>query len=176
MTFKKTFLPALILAAICLVSAAALGLTNFLTAEKIARVEREKYFASAAEVLPAGALLHEFSHDGIEGFVGRDKDGNVLGYAVKASAKGYGGDVHCVVGFDLEGKIVAVSVSAPDETPGLGNNVAKLSFTDQLIGFERPPVLGEDFDGVTSATYSSLAVEKAVAEAFSALEKIMKGE
>ncbi len=176
MTFKKTFLPALILAAICLLSAAALGITNHLTKDKIARVEREKYFASAAEVLPAGALLHEISHGGIEGFVGRDKNGAVLGYAVKASARGYGGDVSCLVGFDLDGKIIGISVSAPDETPGLGNNVTKPSFTDQLIGLCEPPVLGEDFDAVTSATYSSRAVEAAVREAFATIEKIMKGE
>ncbi|MBE6568367.1 MAG: FMN-binding protein [Ruminococcaceae bacterium] len=176
MTFKKTFLPALILAAICLVSAAALALTNHLTHKKIAEAEREKYFAAAAAVLPEGALLQELAHDGVEGFVARRPDSTVLGYAVKASAKGYGGDVLCVVGFDPTGKIIGISVDAPDETPGLGNNVTKPSFTDQLIGMTKPPVLGEDFDAVTSATYSSRAVEMAVAEAYATLDQILKGE
>ena len=176
MTFKKTFLPALILAVICLVCALALGVTNRLTEKRIASVERDRYFASAASVLPEGAVLQELNVPGVEGFVGRRADGSVLGYAVKASAKGYGGDVLCVVGFDAEGKILAVSVSAPEETPGLGNNVTKPAFTDQFIGMGTPPVLGEDFDAVTSATYSSRAVERAVAEAFSAFEIITKGE
>lgn len=176
MTFKKTFLPALILAAICLASAAALGVTNALTETKIAEVERARYFDAAAAVLPEGAILEELSVDGVEGFIARRADGSVLGYAIKASAKGYGGDVSCVVGFDTAGEIIGVSVSAPDETPGLGNNVTKPAFSEQLLGFKTPPVLGEDFDAVTSATYSSRAVEAAVKEAFSVLEKIQKGE
>lgn len=176
MTFKKTFLPALILAVICIVAAAALALTNELTAERIARVERDKYFASAASVLPDGAVLEELNIDGVEGFVGKNADGTPIGYAVKTTARGYGGDVFCVVGFDTEGKIIGISVDAPDETPGLGNNVAKPAFTDQLIGLDKAPALGEDFDAVTSATYSSRAVEEAVGEAFSLFEIIMKGE
>ena len=176
MTFKKTFLPAIILAVICIVAAAALALTNELTAERIARVERDKYFASAASVLPDGAVLEELNIDGAEGFVGKNADGTPIGYAVKTAAKGYGGDVLCIVGFDTAGKIIGISVSAPDETPGLGNNVAKPAFTDQLIGFDKAPVLGEDFDAVTGATYSSRAVEAAVKEAFSLFEIITKGE
>lgn len=176
MSFRKTALPALILAAICLVSAAALGLTNALTAERIAAVERERYFAAAASVLPEGAILSELSLAGVEGFVGKSEEGEVVGYAVKTSAKGYGGNVSCVVGFSPDGKLIGISVSAPDETPGLGNNVTKPAFTDALLGFDAPPVLGEDFDAVTGATYSSRAVEAAIEAAFSAFEKITKGD
>ena len=176
MTFKKTFLPALILAAICVLMAVALAVTNELTEERIAKVEREKYFASASAVLPEGAVLEELTLDGVEGFVGKNSEGAPVGYAVKTSARGYGGDVLCVVGFDPSGKIIGISVDAPDETPGLGNNVAKTAFTDQLIGFDKAPVLGEDFDAVTSATYSSKAVEAAVKKAFSLFEIITKGE
>ena len=52
MTFRKTFLPALILAVICLVCALALGVTNRLTEKRIASVERDRYFASAASHPP----------------------------------------------------------------------------------------------------------------------------
>lgn len=176
MSFKKTFLPALILAAICLFSAAALAFTDRLTESRIAEVEREKYFSAAAAVLPEGALLEELCLDGVEGFVAKAADGTLLGYAVKTAARGYGGDVLCVVGFDPAGRIIGISVDAPDETPGLGSNVTKPAFTDQLIGATEPPVLGEDFDAVTSATYSSRAVETAVSEAYTAFEKITKGE
>ena len=175
MSFKKTFLPALILAAICLVCAAALGLTNRLTEDKIAAVERERYLASAASVLPEGAVLSELSVEGVSGFVGKDALGNTVGYALKTEAKGYGGTVSCVVGFDPSGKLVGISVSAPDETPGLGNNVVKPAFTDQFIGATSAPALGTEIDGVTGASFSSRAVEAAVAEAFALLEKIMKG-
>lgn len=176
MSFKKTFLPALILAAICLISALALSLTNRLTADRIAEVEYERYLASASAVLPEGATLTPLALEGAEGFVGKNAEGELLGYAIKSSAKGYGGDVTCVVGFDKAGKLIGISVSAPDETPGLGTGVTKKDFTDALLGAVTPPVLGEDFDAVTGATYSSRAVEAAIKEAFSVFETIKKGE
>ena len=173
MSFKKTFLPALILSLIAIICALALGVTHLVTKDKIVTVERERYLASAASVLPKGAILSELSVEGVTGFVGEDAEGNLLGYAVKTVAKGYGGDVSCVVGFDPSGKVIGISVSAPDETPGLGTNVTKPSFTDQLIGKTDPPALGDGFDGVTGATYSSLAVEAAVKKAFLDFEKII---
>ena len=176
MSFKKTFLPALILSAICLVSAAALALTNHMTAERIANVERERYLASAKAVLPEGAHLSELLGEDISGFVGRDDAGAPIGYAFKTSAKGYGGNVTCVVGFDTTGKIIGISVHAPEETPGLGSNVTGSAFTDAFLGAEKPPVLGEDVDAVTGASYSSRAVEAAVRQAFAAFEKMTKGE
>lgn len=173
MSFKKTFLPALILSLIAITCALALGVTHLVTKDRIATVERERYLAAAASVLPEGAILSELSVEGVTGFVGEDAEGNLLGYAVKAVAKGYGGDVSCVVGFDPSGKVIGISVSAPDETPGLGTNVTKPSFTDQLIGKTEAPTLGDGFDGVTGATYSSLAVEAAVKKAFLDFEKII---
>ena len=173
MSFKKTFLPALILSLIAIICALALGVTHLVTKDRIATVERERYLAAAASVLPEGAILSELSVEGVTGFVGEDAEGNLLGYAVKTVAKGYGGDVSCVVGFDPSGKVIGISVSAPDETPGLGTNVTKPSFTDQLIGKTDPPALGDGFDGVTGATYSSLAVEAAVKKAFLDFEKII---
>ena len=173
MTFKKTFLPALILSLIAITCALALGFTHLVTKDRIVTVERERYLASAASVLPEGAILSELSVEGVTGFVGMDAEGNLLGYAVKTVAKGYGGDVSCVVGFDPSGKVIGISVSAPDETPGLGTNVTKPSFTDQLIGKTDPPALGDGFDGVTGATYSSLAVEASVKKAFLDFEKII---
>lgn len=175
MSFKKTFLPALILAAICLLSALALAFTNDLTEERIAKVEEERYLASVARVLPEGAVLTPLEAEGVEGFAARDASGALLGYAIKASAKGYGGDVTCVVGFSPDGRIIGLSVFAPDETPGLGSNVQKPEFTDQFKDKTAAPVLGTDVDGVTSATYSSRAVTAAVAEAMAKLEMLTKG-
>lgn len=175
MSFKKTFLPALILAVICLVSALSLAVTNELTRDRIAKVENERYLASVKRVLPEDALPEPLRLEGIEGFVGKDADGNAVGYAVKTSAKGYGGDVTCVVGFSPDGEIIGLSVSAPDETPGLGSNVTKSRFKKQFLGIDTAPTLKRE-DMVTGATYSSRAVEAAVAEAFDQFQTIMKGE
>ena len=175
MSFKKTFLPAVILATICLLCAAALAVTHTATKERIAFVERERYFADARSVMPAGTVLEELDITGVEGFVGKDTEGEPTGYVIRTSAKGYGGNVSCVVGFDTSGKLIGLSVRAPDETPGLGVNVKNPGFTDQFVGAEKPPVLFSDVDGVTGATYSSRAVTTAVTQAFLQLEALMKG-
>lgn len=175
MSFKKTFLPALVLAVICLVSALALALTNRATEEKIARAERERYMLSAASVMPEGTLLTKIEAEGIDGFLGTNDKGETVGYVIRTAARGYGGDVFCVVGFDTEGKVIGLSVTAPDETPGLGSRVADAEFTDAFLGKTTPPVLGTDVDGVTGATYSSRAVADAVGEAMEQLEAIKKG-
>ena len=175
MSFRKTCLPAIVLALICLAAAFALGLTSYLTADRIAEVEREEYYASAKSVLPVGVVLTEIALPDVTGFVAADAEGTVIGYAIKASARGYGGDVTCVVGFDTSGRVIGLSVDAPDETPGLGNNVEKTDFTSQFVGMDADPVLGEDVDAVTGASYSSRAVTNAVALARRQLELLLKG-
>ena len=184
MSFKKTFLPAIVLMILCLAAAAALAFTNDLTKDRIAEVEKEKYFAAAAAVLPEGAVLEELTVeegvlaaigvDSAEGFVARNGEGAVIGYAIKTLAKGYGGDVACVVGFDTSGKIIGLSVSAPDETPGLGSNVQKPTFSDRFLGISQKTEVNA-VEGVTSATYSSRAVKRAVSDAITVFEEITKG-
>ena len=175
MSFKKTFLPAVILALICLVCALALAVTNRATEQKIAESARAQYLASAASVMPEGTALTEIDVEGVEGFFGKDENGHIVGYVIKTASRGYGGDVSCVVGFDAEGRIIGLSVAAPDETPGLGSRVADSAFSDGFLGKSQAPVLGSDVDAVTGATYSSRAVTEAVAEAFAQLEILMKG-
>lgn len=176
MSFKKTVFPAIILAVICVVMGGAVALTNHLTKDRIAAVEQERYLAAAREVLPADALI-PLEEEGIEGFLGKNAAGEVVGYVIKRAARGYGGDVSCVVGISTEGVIVGLSVSAPDETPGLGVNVQKKDFTDAFLGLDagNAPTLGDNVDGVTSATYSSRAVESAVRAALADFEFLTKG-
>lgn len=176
MNWKKTLSPAFVLALICFASALALAVTHAVTKERIAKVEYDRYVASAESVMPSGTLLTPIEKSGIDGFVGTDAGGNLVGYVIRTSAKGYGGDVVCVVGFDTDGRIVGLSVRGADETPGLGSNVQNASFTDQFLGTAKPPVLSEDVDGVTGATYSSRAVTQAVGEAFEKLAALGKGE
>ena len=87
-----------------------------------------------------------------------------MGYAYITTAKGYGGDVTCVIGMSKDGKILGISVSAPDETPGLGANVTKDKFTSQFVGKNEQTYV--DYEGITSATYSSEAVGECIARAY----------
>ena len=177
MKARKILLPTLSLTLICLFTAFTLALTNYLTKDQIAKAEREAYLSAAREVLAADTLT-ELARKDMEGFVGTDAEGKVVGYVFKTSAKGYGGTLSIVVGLDADGSVVGVSVEATDETPGLGKNVEKSEFLSLFIGksaAERP-VIKENVDAVTGATYSSRAVAEGVSLAISYYETLTKGE
>lgn len=160
---KKTVLPVLVLFAVCLCVSGVLGLVNAATAEKIAGTEAAALKEAAKTVLPAAVTLTPIEKDGITGYIGYDGAGNKVGYTFTNAARGYGGDVTAVVGMDLAGNITGISVTAPDETPGLGANVQKDSFLSRFLG--KPTgrfTVGENVEAVTSATYSSRAVAEAV--------------
>lgn len=158
---KKTVTPALILTAICLVVVSLLVLTNLLTEERIAIAEREATLSAAKSVLPAASTLKEIEKEGFSGFVGYDSEQNVVGYVFLGSDKGYGGDVTAIVGITTDGKITGVSIQAPNETPGLGANVSKDSFTEQFVGKDAV----ENVTAVSGATYSSEAAKAGITEA-----------
>ena len=48
---------------------------------------------------------------------------NGAGWAIKASAKGFGGDMPVVVGFDAEGNIVGIQFMENSETAGYGQKL-----------------------------------------------------
>jgi Na+-translocating ferredoxin:NAD+ oxidoreductase subunit G len=99
------------------------------------------------------------------------RDGKPYAYVVESSAKGYGGPVTVLVGFDVEGTgLAGIGIATHSETPGLGSRITKPAFLGQ---FPRTP-LETDFrlakdggtvDGVSGATYSSRAVSDSVISA-----------
>lgn len=170
---KKIVLPALILTVICLVVVSLLVLTDAVTKDRIAAAEKAAREKAVSDVLVGSVGSPKMLDEGV--YVGYDAEGNLVGYAFETSAKGYGGEVSTVVGISPEGKILAVSVSAPDETPGLGANVAKEAFTSQFKDKDASDCIA-DFEAVTSATYSSDAVKAGIAEAFAKFELIQKSK
>lgn len=122
--------------------------------------------------------------DGEEGIVEAykkvDKEGNVTGYMVVTKAKGYKGDVTMTITFKADGSTIEeFEVNENNETPGLGSIIAEPEFTTSLTGITAPVHLagkegeGTAIDGVSNATYSSLAVVNGInyANAFLAENK-----
>ena len=159
---KQIVKPAAVLLTVCVVVALLLAGTQVLTKDRIAALEAEQKAEAILSVLPAAQTAEALERAGMDAYAGRDAAGNLVGYAFVRAAKGYGGDVSVTAGFDMEGRLTGIAVSAPDETPGLGVNVQKDSFLSQFDGIDAgndlPPVVS-----VTSATYSSKAVEFALA-------------
>ena len=175
---KKTILPAVILGIICLITAALLAGTNYLTADRIAEAEAKRLEDAARSVLTAANTLEPLARDDMKGYIGYDENGDIVGYTFQNAYKGYGGDVTAVVGISTDGKITGVAVTAPDETPGLGSNVKNDSFLSVFLGKDAATkfVIKENVDAVTSATYSSKAVVAGVNAALENYRTLTKGE
>ena len=177
---KDILIPTLALFLICLIATVLLALTNRATAEKIADNDVQNAIVSRKDVLPEvdGVKVETYTDDAVEPETGltynegKDTDGNTVGYIFTNSAKGYGGDVRIMVGYDLNGTSVGFKVlSASDETPGLGQNSTKEDFWQRFTGkcgelkVNKYSNDGQNLQAITSATITSTAVVTAVNEA-----------
>ncbi|HBK85294.1 MAG TPA: electron transporter RnfG [Firmicutes bacterium] len=106
--------------------------------------------------------------------VGLAESGEPVGLVMRLAPKGYGGPIKLMVGIDQEGKIVGLQVLAHQESPGLGANISKESFTSQFIGKDANAPLRvvkgtttaeHDIVALTSATISSQAVAEGINQA-----------
>jgi len=70
------------------------------------------------------------------------------------------------VAVDLEGNIIGIAIIQNRETPAWFSKVLESGFIESLIGktYQDTFKLGEDIDGVTSATYTSRAIAQSVLE------------
>ncbi len=97
------------------------------------------------------------------------------GYAVEGrSGEGYGGDIVLMVGFKKDKKtVISYKVLQASETPGLGMKLKTPEFADQFSGKDGSALKvkkdGGDIEAITSATITSRAVCKAIADAKSKL-------
>jgi len=93
------------------------------------------------------------------------------GYAVEGrDAGGYGGDIVLMVGFKKDKKtVISYKVLQAAETPGLGMKLSTPEFADQFRGKDATSLKlkkkGGQIEAITSATITSKAVLKAIADA-----------
>jgi electron transport complex protein RnfG len=105
-------------------------------------------------------------------YVGKKK-GKLSGVAFQGTARGYAGDIAIMIGITPEGAVHGIKVLSHTETPGLGDRIARETFTRQFLhktyGEARWEIKkrGGDFDYLTAATVSSRAVIKGIREGLS---------
>jgi len=93
------------------------------------------------------------------------------GYAAEGrSGEGYGGDIVLMVGFRKDRKtVISYKVLQASETPGLGMKLKAPEFADQFAGRDGSALKvkkdGGEIEAITSATITSRAVCKAIADA-----------
>ena len=181
---KEVIIVTITLTLICLITTALLAIINSVTEEPIAQnLVKAQNEARMSVVAGANDFVEK---DGGLYYEAVDESGKVIGYAVSTSAKGYGGDVSVMTGFDVDGKILkVVIVAADDETPGLGLKIKDDAFLNLFSGKSGELKLvtasqktGEDneIDALTSATYSSVAVVNAVNEASEIVKNAVGGD
>lgn len=170
--------PVAVLLAICVVIPFALAVTNKITVNRIAELEKKTTAEAMASLISADSFTEqtlntENGSTGITYYVA-ETDGVILGYAFVTAAKGYGGEISVITAVNTDGTVKAVAIAdASDETPGLGQNVTKQSFYSQLSGLTGDITVvkngadseNNEINAVTGATISSKAVTRAVNEA-----------
>ncbi|MBN7771696.1 electron transport complex subunit RsxG [Marinobacter daepoensis] len=159
------------------------GLTETRIQEQAARAEARALFEIIPESRHDNNLLKgvvtlpssdRLPIDGpVKAWVAR-KGGNPVGLIIPALAPdGYSGDIHLLVGLDLEGRVLGVRVTGHKETPGLGDRIETRksewihAFKGKSLGNPPPKAWnvrknGGTFDQFTGATITPRAVVKAV--------------
>lgn len=175
------------LTAVCVGAALALSVVNLLTLDRIEEQEKIARMKAIRSVLPPS-----FDNDPVQDtkkiVIGEDKKGNpdslevylgkkgdhVTGLAFSRAGEGYGGFISVMMGIDAEGKVSGIYILPGHfETPGLGANIEKDSFTEtfkgkslgnsQLVaGNLAVDKDGGDIEAIAGATISPRGVARAV--------------
>lgn len=170
--FLKLTLTLLVISAVV---AGLLGLTNFITADRIAQINEQKTAASMQEVLPADSYT-PVEYTGAEANVAAVHQAGESGYVVEVTPAGFGGTIDMVVGVDMTGAVTGVSIIDMSETSGLGDNASKADFRDQYVGMSGELAVNKDggeIDALTGATITSRAVTDGVNTALRVAAELM---
>lgn len=169
------------------ITGGTIAVTQAVTEERIEEQVARAEAAALYEIIPEHAHDNDLLEDtvalppgerlAIDGpvtaWVARE-DGHPVGLILPALAPdGYSGDIHLLVGIDLEGKVLGVRVTSHRETPGLGDRIELrksnwvLSFEGKSLNNPEPDKWnvkknGGVFDQFTGATITPRAVVKAV--------------
>ena len=125
------------LTAISLVVALLLGLTNMLTADKIAAINKQKTEEALAKVVSAAdcefppmeenpqAMIDAANEQGgkLSEVYEVQSGGDTIGYAFKVTASGSQGNIVMIVGVDTDITVTGVSIVKASETAGIGSKV-----------------------------------------------------
>ena len=156
---------ALTLFLIAAVVAAALAGVNSITKPVIDQLNAEKTQKAIEAVLPGGFQEELTSFDSQGGLVSRVYKGEA-GYALEVLPSGFDNTITMMVGVDLEGKVLGISIVSHTETAGLGavaaaDTAAGEAFRNQFVDASGSVAVskdGGDLDAITGATITSRAI------------------
>ncbi|MDF2566958.1 MAG: electron transporter RnfG [Oscillospiraceae bacterium] len=180
--FSDIIKPTMVLAIVTLIVSSALVLTYNLTHKEDGKANgvSEAIMTAASEVLGSEAIVVESEPTDNIKFVFKDSENKAMAFYVVT--KGYGGEIHMVVGVAKDGTIKNAKVTQQTETPDLGSLIETREFIGQFIGKSQTVEVVKNgaketnqVDALAGATISSKAFTLGINTALSAFEK-MKGE
>lgn len=171
---KDSLKSVVVITAICLVIAALLGVTNYITAPIIEAGEKQRADDLCMEFFPDAKEFEELETDKFEGLpktitaIYRETGG--LGYVFQITTKGYESGLVIMCGISSDGKIVQTKTLSSSETKTIGGRTENESYTSQYVGLDSS--FADKVDAISGATITSTAYEKAIADAFAALSVV----
>ena len=160
---------------ITLVLVTVLAFTKVWTQQAIDRTNLEAQLKAFNEVCPGYYSSEDIVSDVVGASAGYDaslngdgavlrcknESGDIIGYIVQCTSKGYGGPLNLIVGFDKTGKVTGVRyANVPSETPGLGMKTTEQWFLDSWLDHSHDNV--SEVDTISGATISSTAFKQAM--------------
>lgn len=171
------------LSLICLICSALLGVVYSVTKAPIEAAELAKINNAIKAVIP------ECDNNPSEEMIEMESsvvypakmNGEIVGYAIKVKASGFGGPMQMMVGFKSDGTIYNTSVISHAETPGLGAKISdEIATRTQIVG-KHPASSnltvtkdGGEIDAITASTITSRAFLKGVDAAYKVFVELQK--
>lgn len=175
MKFSSIIKDTLMLFLITVVLVAILAFAKEGTKDAIAAANKAAEMKAFNEVCPGYASSENIKDDVVGASAGynaslngedavlrcKNESGEMIGYIVKVTSKGFGGPINLIVGFNKEGTITGVRyANIPQETPGLGMKTTESWFLDSWLNHNHSNV--DEVDTISGATTSSTAFKQAV--------------
>ncbi len=180
-TWENFLKPVVVLVVICIISSAALAVTNQFTAPIIAKQKAAAANAAYLEVLPEADGFEEITDFQSSNVNKALKATNDAGWVIQAYGKGFGGEVPAVVAFDNEGTILKVKFMENAETAGFGQKLADpadadaIKLAESMVG-KTGNLETSDVDMISGVTVSSKAAVAAVNAAVNCFNEVALGQ
>ncbi|MCK4653475.1 MAG: FMN-binding protein, partial [Candidatus Cloacimonetes bacterium] len=130
---KYFFKLGFVLLVITVIASGVLAYINSITKPIIEENQRKAKEEARMEVLPEAATFDSISYLNEETvYIGKNEEGNIVGYTFVASLYGYSSDVKTMVGVTPDLKVNRIKIIEQKETPGLGANCEKPEFQQQF--------------------------------------------
>lgn len=162
---------------------AALAIVDFSLSDRIAQNRLNMIMSRIPGLVPGSSRGEQVEVDGEQLYRAIDDNGEVRGWVVLVSARGFEDRVDMLVGLDAaRERIINVIVLDQKETPGVGSRITEKAWLDQFAG--KPVNLiplqvrrssaekDNEIEAITGATISSETVATAVNRAVQRIGKL----